>query len=88
MPALKSHLESKEWLAGIKGSIRLESFRDGAEDYELLKILEARDPDLASSIVNSIVVSGSSYCIDINHMIDKRNELVRAAAGETLKERG
>lgn len=67
----------------IKGSIRLEASRDGAEDFELLKILEGINPALAHEIASAIVTSGTSYSTDIRTMILNRNKLVRYAAGNT-----
>jgi hypothetical protein len=42
---------------GPWSSMRLEAMRAGAEDYELLKILEARDKALADEIAGSVLYS-------------------------------
>lgn len=49
---------------GPLSSIRLEAMRDGIEDYELLKLLESKNPKLAREICDSIVKSLTDYTLD------------------------
>ncbi len=42
-------------------SIRFEAMRDGIADYELLRLLDSRDPSTAHNIVNSMVYDFDSY---------------------------
>jgi len=66
----------------LKNSIRLEAQRDGLEDYELLKIVEQSNPDVAKGIATSLVTTGNTYSRDIGQMIRMRNILLRTAAGQ------
>ncbi|MNY39065.1 hypothetical protein D3C86_1737310 [compost metagenome] len=65
----------------LKGTIRYEAQRDGMEDYELLKILQGINPELARTLVKRLVSSNSNYTRDITLMLQTRKELVIAAAG-------
>lgn len=66
----------------VKSSIRFEALRDGAEDYELLKIVEKLNPGIAKDLANKIAKDGnSSYSTSIEEMLTIRTMLVRAAAG-------
>lgn len=49
---------------GPMSSIRLEAMRDGIEDYELLRLLEKKNPKLAREICDSIVQSLTEYTLD------------------------
>jgi hypothetical protein len=49
---------------GPLSSIRWEAMRDGIEDYEMLKLLQKRNPKLASEICNSVVQSFTVYTLD------------------------
>lgn len=66
----------------VKQSIRSEAVRELAEDYELLRILEAKDSALAHSICDSVIRSPFDYEKNIATLEAKRNQLVRAAASE------
>jgi hypothetical protein len=48
----------------LLSSIRLEAMRDGICDYELLKMLEAKDPEMAKKIAGKIVFNFDHY--DLN----------------------
>lgn len=66
----------------VRSSIRYESNRDAAEDFELLTILGRRNPEKAKELVAKIASdSCSNYNRNISEMIAVRAELVRAAAG-------
>lgn len=45
----------------LYSSIRFEAQRDGIDDYQLLKMLEAKDPEAARSIVDGIILGFNSY---------------------------
>lgn len=45
-------------------SIRFEALRDGVEDYELLKMLERKDPNTAHQIAESVVRTPTDYTLD------------------------
>lgn len=64
----------------IKSSIRLANLREGVEDYELLKILGAKNPALAQQYVGRIVSSGTQFSRDIKLMKTVRDAVLRAAA--------
>jgi hypothetical protein len=66
----------------IKSSIRYEAFRDAAQDFELFKILEDKNPESAKKLATSIVQSSSSFTTDVNLMKRTRDQLVRAAADQ------
>ncbi|GIP32663.1 glycoside hydrolase domain-containing protein [Paenibacillus sp. J2TS4] len=75
--------------ASLKNSMRQDAMRDGAEDYELFKILEAKNPSRAKELVQSVVPDAINYSRDIDYILSKRKVLVRDAAGgydATLRE--
>ncbi|HEY5583409.1 MAG TPA: glycoside hydrolase domain-containing protein [Ruminiclostridium sp.] len=69
----------------IKNSVRLIATRDGIEDFELFKILERKDPILASKIVNSVFTNFSYYSGNTKVMREKRKELLKAVSIDTYK---
>lgn len=66
----------------ITETIRLTALRDGAEEYELLRILERTQPAAADALCEQVVKSGTQYTSDPEALRDIRNTLIRAAAGE------
>jgi hypothetical protein len=56
----------------LYSSIRLEAMRDGINDFELLRQLEKKDPDLAKRIVNTTVFNFDHYDVDVKAFRDKR----------------
>lgn len=60
----------------LYSSIRLEAMRDGINDYELLRQLEKKDPDLAKKIVNTTVFNFDHYDVDIKAFREKRKLLL------------
>ena len=65
----------------VKSSIRNAAARDAAEDYELLYILGERNPKHAKDLAGQVALDSSGlYNRSISDMIEKRIELVRAAA--------
>lgn len=67
----------------ITETIRLTALRDGAEEYEMLRILERTQPAIATLLCEQVVKSGTQYTSDPKVLQEKRNTLIRAAAGET-----
>ncbi|WP_161606365.1 glycoside hydrolase domain-containing protein [Microlunatus speluncae] len=66
----------------LKGTIRLESLRDGLEDRELLELVGKQNPTLAKDLAGSLVSTANRYSRDTAYMQRIRALLVRAAAGE------
>lgn len=71
---------------GPLSSIRQEAMRDGIEDYELLKLLEKKNPKLAREICDSVVRSLTDYSLDPAEFRKARarliDELESATAGQ------
>lgn len=65
---------------GPISSIRFEALRDGVEDFELLKLLEKKDPKKARSIADSIVRSPADYVMDPAEFRKARGQLIQALA--------
>lgn len=63
---------------GPLSSIRLEALRDGVEDFELLKMLEKKDPKAAREICDSVVQSLTDYTMDHARFRNARARLVKA----------
>jgi hypothetical protein len=61
---------------GPLSSIRFEAMRDGLEDYELLRLLAARDPKAAASICDRVVPSLTDYTRDPQFFRNARLELI------------
>ena len=62
----------------VHSSIRLEAMRDGIHDYELLKMLEAKDPSKAMSIAKSIVLNFNVYNTEHQVFRNARREILKA----------
>jgi hypothetical protein len=60
----------------VYGSIRFETMRDGIADYELLKLLEKKDPAKAAQLAGSIIRSYDRYDTDIALFRAKRVKLL------------
>ncbi|MCF3111930.1 DUF4091 domain-containing protein [Niabella sp. CC-SYL272] len=59
-------------------SIRFEAMRDGIYDYELLKMLERKDPAKAKSIVNELILNFNDYDNSIRYFRKIRKQLLEA----------
>lgn len=59
-------------------SIRLEAMRDGIIDYELLRLLEKKNPELAMKLTNKLVYDFDKYDTDIVHFRSIRKQLLNA----------
>ena len=67
----------------IKSSIRMENLRDGAEEYELLKMLEKVDPNAAKALVEMVASDAkTNYCKDTDELAEVRAMLIRALGGK------
>jgi hypothetical protein len=64
----------------ILSSIRLEAMRDGIVDYELLKMLEQKNPVAAKEICRRVVYEFSKYDLDIKSFRDKRKQILQLLA--------
>lgn len=62
----------------LYSSIRLEAMRDGICDYELLKMLEDKNPELASQIAGSVVAGFDLYDCNVQSFRDKRIKILTA----------
>ncbi len=63
---------------GPLSSIRLEALRDGVEDFELLKLLEKKDPKAARRICDAVVRSMTDYALDPAAFRKARMKLIKA----------
>ncbi len=63
---------------GPISSIRFEALRDGVEDFELLKLLQAKDPGTANKIVNCVVKSLTDYTLEPTQLRKARRTLIGA----------
>jgi len=79
LPAGDSHI-TYPGKTGPLSSIRLEAMRDGIEDYELLRLLESKDPKRAHEICDSIVRSLTDYSLDPAEFRKARRKLVLSLA--------
>ena len=62
----------------LYGSIRLETMRNGLNDYKLLKMLERRDAQLARKLCSRMVTGGNEYVADGNLLKKVRHEILLA----------
>jgi len=60
----------------LLSSIRLEAMRDGIVDYELLKMLEQKNPDKAKELAGKIVFRFNHYDINILHFREIRRQIL------------
>jgi len=77
LPAGDSHIV----YPGSRGplsSIRFEALRDGVEDYELLKMLQKKNPKLANEIAASVVRTPTDYVLDPAEFRKARQRIVNA----------
>jgi hypothetical protein len=67
----------------IYPSIRLEAMRDGIVDYELLKMLQEKDPDAAADLAHQVVYGFHTYETDVAAFRSIRKKVL-----ELLSEKG
>lgn len=63
---------------GPISSIRFEAVRDGVEDFELLKLLQAKDPGTANKVTNCVVRSLTDYTLDPTQFRKARRKLIES----------
>lgn len=63
-------------------SIRLSEMRDGIRDYDLLKMVEARNPQMARFFCDQIVLGPDSYNLDPDHFNQIRREMLEFLSAE------
>ncbi len=68
----------------VTETIRLTATRDGAEEYELLRLLEQQNPVVAQLLCDQVVTNGKQYNDDPASLEALREDLIRAAAGEDI----
>lgn len=61
----------------IYSSIRLEAMRDGINDYELLRLLEKKNPDGAKELAEGVVKDFNSYDTDIVRFRERRMKMLQ-----------
>jgi len=57
-------------------SIRLSAMRDGIRDYDLLKMVEEKDPEKAMEFCKSIILGPDSYDMDLAHFHSVRKQML------------
>lgn len=62
----------------IYSSIRYEAERDGIDDYQLLRMLEKKDPEKAKALADGIILNFDSYDGSIPFFRKTRKELLEA----------
>ena len=68
----------------VKSSIRMASLRDGAEEYELLKLLAKDDPNYAKKLADMVAEDAkTSYCQDTEELSKVREMLIHALGGKS-----
>ena len=63
---------------GVLDSIRSEAMLEGIQDYELLRLLAAKNPKQAGEIMNSVVQSFTRYTVDPKKFRAARRTLLEA----------
>ncbi|OHB58668.1 MAG: hypothetical protein A2Y12_14145 [Planctomycetes bacterium GWF2_42_9] len=64
--------------SGLRGSMRMVAFRDGLQDFTLLKLLEAQNDTAAANIVAEIVRSATDWEIDPSAYHQARTDLLES----------
>lgn len=57
-------------------SIRLCAMREGIRDYDLLRMVEARDPEKAREFCNSVILGPNKYDMDTDHFYNIRQQML------------
>ena len=60
----------------LHGSIRLEAMRDGINDYTLLRMFEAKNPELAKELARQVVYRWDHYDTEANHFRTIRHQIL------------
>ena len=67
---------------GPRSSLRWEAFRDGLEDFELFRMLAARDPEKAREIMAEAVRGATDYETDPARLEEVRRKVIRALSAK------
>ncbi|MCI8500361.1 MAG: DNRLRE domain-containing protein [Clostridia bacterium] len=68
----------------VKSSIRMANLRDGAEEYELLKLLAKDDLNSAKMLADMVAADAkTSYCQDTEELAKVREMLIHALGGKS-----
>ena len=62
-------------------SIRLCAMREGIRDYDLLRMVEAKDPEKAREFCNSVILGPDNYNMDTKHFYKVRREMLEYLGG-------
>jgi hypothetical protein len=71
----------------LKSTLRNDTMRDGAEEYELLAILAKKNPALAAKLASAVAPTARNASRNNEYLADKHDQLVRAAAGQAVADR-
>jgi hypothetical protein len=71
----------------LKSTLRNDTMRDGAEEYELLAILAEKNPTLAAKLASAVAPTAANPSRNNGYLADKHDQLVRAAAGQAVADR-
>jgi len=67
---------------GVLDSIRSEAMLEGLQDYELLKVLSARNPAAAQKALSAVCRSATDYVRDVAAFRAARREMLETLSGE------
>lgn len=62
----------------IYSSVRFEAMRDGIRDYELLKLLESKNPQVARELADGVIMDFDSYDIRIQAFRERRSRMLQS----------
>jgi hypothetical protein len=68
----------------LERTIRLESMRDGIEDWEVVSILKKTHPDLATDLAKALASTPGTFTGDVTYLERIRSLVLDAAAGRPL----
>lgn len=63
---------------GLIGSIRMASMEDGIQDYALLQMLKAKNPDEAGRLIDQVVMNYDKYITDVQTFREVRKSLLQS----------
>lgn len=68
----------------LHSSIRLEAMRDGIVDYELLKMLDEKNPEEAAELARQVVYRFDYYDINVDAFREKRRKILTLLSEENI----
>jgi hypothetical protein len=69
----------------LERTIRLESMRDGIEDWEVVSILKKTHPDLATDLAKALASTPGTFTGDVTYLERIRSLVLDAAAGRPIR---